>query len=107
MCRWLDKNRDPVNDTVIDLFKKATRCALLNECLVDHPGQTKEEEDLPPPGHRRGKRRVVVKSKTAAKMANFKTVCSYFKDQVNRLFSFLTTLFTFKPTQLNVYSLTT
>ena len=39
--------------------------------------------DLPPPGHRRGKRRVVVKSKTAAKMANFKTVCSYFKDQVS------------------------
>ena len=35
--------------------------------------------DLPPPGHRRGKRRQVVKSKTAAKMANFKTVCSYFK----------------------------
>ena len=44
MGRWLDKNRDPVNDTVIDLFKKSTRCALLNECLVDHPGQTKEEE---------------------------------------------------------------
>ena len=41
---WLDKNRDPVNDTVMDLFKKATRCSLLNECLVDHPGQTKEEE---------------------------------------------------------------
>ena len=57
------------------------RCTIstLLQCLVDHPGQTKEEEDLPPPGHRRGKRRVVVKSKTAAKMANFKTVCSYFK----------------------------
>ena len=51
----------------------------------DHPGQTKEEEDLPPPGHRRGKKRVVVKSKTAAKMANFKTVCSYFKDQLKTI----------------------
>ena len=43
------------------------------EIYMDHPGQTKEEEDLPPPGHRRGKKRVVVKSKTAAKMANQKT----------------------------------
>merc|ERR1740128_531213 len=56
---------------------------------MDHPGQTKEEEDLPPPGHRRGKKRVVVKSKTAAKMANFKTVCSYFKDQLNNLVNML------------------
>ena len=55
----------------------------------DHPGQTKEEEDLPPPGHRRGKKRVVVKSKTAAKMANFKTVCSYFRDQLNNLINML------------------
>ena len=47
--------------------------------------------DLPPPGHRRGKRRVVVKSKTAAKMANFKTVCSYFKDQLNNLINMLMT----------------
>merc|ERR1711887_431171 len=48
-------------------------------------------EDLPPPGHRRGKKRVVVKSKTAAKMANFKTVCSYFKDQLNNLINMLMT----------------
>merc|ERR1719495_3131555 len=58
---------------------------------MDHPGQTKEEEDLPPPGHRRGKKRVVVKSKTAAKMANFKTVCSYFRDQLNNLINMLMT----------------
>ena len=35
---WLDKNKDPVNDTVVDLLKKGT-----NELLVllwaDHPGQ--------------------------------------------------------------------
>ena len=79
---WLDKNRDPINDTVVDLLKKTKTCALMNEIFSDHPGQTKEEEDLPVPGHRRGKKRVVVKSKTAAKMANFKTVCSYFKDQL-------------------------
>jgi hypothetical protein len=60
------------------------RCTLLNEIMADHPGQTKEEEDLPPPGHRRGKKRMQVKSKSAAKQANFKTVCSYFKDQGRR-----------------------
>ena len=48
--------RDPVNDTVIDLFKKAKSCRLLNEIYADHAGQTKEEDDAPPPGHRRGKR---------------------------------------------------
>merc|ERR1711910_68976 len=88
---WLDKNRDPINDTVVDLLKKTKGCALMNEIYSDHPGQTKEEEDVPPPGHRRGKKRVVVKSKTAAKMANFKTVCSYFKDQLNNLINMLMT----------------
>merc|ERR1712223_311204 len=88
---WLDKNRDPINDTVVDLLKKTKNCALMCEIYSDHPGQAKEEEDLPPPGHRRGKKRVVVKSKTAAKMANFKTVCSYFKDQLNNLINMLMT----------------
>merc|ERR1712020_245220 len=36
---WLEKNKDPVNDTVVDLLKKAS-----NELLVvlwqDHPGQS-------------------------------------------------------------------
>merc|ERR1712002_288363 len=86
---WLDKNRDPINDTVVDLLKKTKTCKLMNEIYADHPGQTKEEEDLPPPGHRRGKKRVVVRSKTAAKMANFKTVCSYFRDQLNNLINML------------------
>ena len=30
-----------------------------------------------------------MKSKTAAKMANFKTVCSYFRDQLNNLINML------------------
>ena len=76
---------------MVDLLKKTKSCTLMIECYSDHPGQTKEEEDLPPPGHRRGKKRVVVKSKTAAKMANFKTVCSYFKDQLNNLINMLMT----------------
>ena len=88
---WLDKNRDPINDTVVDLLKKSKTCKLVNEIYADQPGQTKAAEDLPPPGHRRGKFRVVVRSKTAAKMANFKTVCSYFKDQLNNLINMLMT----------------
>merc|ERR1719431_1046098 len=84
-------NRDPINDTVVDLLKKSKSSPLMNEIYADHAGQTKEEDDLPPPGHRRGKKRVVVKSKTAAKMANFKTVCSYFKDQLNNLINMLMT----------------
>merc|ERR1719400_1521357 len=86
---WLNKNRDPINDTVVDLLKKTKTCALMCEIYADHPGQTKEEEDLPPPGHRRGKKRVVVKSKTAAKMASFKTVCSYFRNQLDSLVNML------------------
>merc|ERR1719365_479109 len=86
---WLEKNKDPINDTVVDILKKSSSCKLMQEIYADHPGQTKEEEDLPPPGHRRGKKRVVVKSKTAAKMANFKTVTSYFRDQLNNLLNML------------------
>ena len=40
---WLEKNKDPVNDTVVDCLKRAT-----NQLLVylwrDHPGQPLEEE---------------------------------------------------------------
>jgi myosin heavy chain 6/7 len=63
----------------------------MNEMFADHPGQTKEEDDAPPAGHRRGKRKLVVKSKSAAKQANFKTVCSYFRDQLNNLINMLMT----------------
>merc|ERR1712226_358337 len=41
---WLDKNKDPVNDTVADVLKRAT-----NELLVllwaDHPGQSAPPEE--------------------------------------------------------------
>ncbi|VEN39321.1 unnamed protein product [Callosobruchus maculatus] len=36
---WLEKNKDPLNDTVVDLFKKGTN-ALVQEIFADHPGQT-------------------------------------------------------------------
>ena len=41
---WLEKNKDPVNDTVVDVLKRAT-----NELLVflwrDHPGQSAPPEE--------------------------------------------------------------
>ena len=40
---WLEKNKDPLNDTVVDQLKKGT-----NECIkilfADHPGQSGEAQ---------------------------------------------------------------
>ncbi|KAG8276901.1 Belongs to the TRAFAC class myosin-kinesin ATPase super [Homalodisca vitripennis] len=36
---WLEKNKDPLNDTVVDQFKKGNN-KLLVEIFADHPGQS-------------------------------------------------------------------
>ena len=36
---WLEKNKDPVNDTVVELFKTHSECSLLVHLWRDHPGQ--------------------------------------------------------------------
>lgn len=36
---WLEKNKDPLNDTVVDQFKKGQN-KLLVEIFADHPGQS-------------------------------------------------------------------
>merc|ERR1711876_115479 len=36
---WLDKNKDPVNDTVVDVLKRGT-CELMKTVWADHPGQS-------------------------------------------------------------------
>ena len=36
---WLEKNKDPVNDTVVELFKSSSSCALMVRLWADHPGQ--------------------------------------------------------------------
>lgn len=36
---WLEKNKDPLNDTVVDQFKKGTN-KLVGEIFADHPGQS-------------------------------------------------------------------
>merc|ERR1740119_75485 len=36
---WLEKNKDPVNETVVELFKSTSSCQLLRHLWRDHPGQ--------------------------------------------------------------------
>jgi len=39
ITNWLEKNKDPLNDTVVDTFKKGTN-KLAVEIFADHPGQS-------------------------------------------------------------------
>jgi len=39
---WLEKNKDPVNDTVVEIFKSTSSVPLLNHLWLDHPGQPTE-----------------------------------------------------------------
>merc|ERR1712228_1025006 len=36
---WLEKNKDPVNDSVVEVFKSTSSCPLLVHLWRDHPGQ--------------------------------------------------------------------
>merc|ERR1711975_164615 len=36
---WLEKNKDPVNDSVVEVFKSTSSCVLLVHLWRDHPGQ--------------------------------------------------------------------
>merc|ERR1719499_2271682 len=36
---WLEKNKDPVNDTVVEVFKSTSKSVLLVHLWLDHPGQ--------------------------------------------------------------------
>merc|ERR1719495_1728550 len=39
VTNWLEKNKDPVNDTVVEIMKSACNCVLLVYLWQDHPGQ--------------------------------------------------------------------
>merc|ERR1712110_1349753 len=39
VTNWLEKNKDPVNDTVVEIFKSTSKCPLLVWLWRDHPGQ--------------------------------------------------------------------
>ena len=71
---WLEKNKDPLNDTVVQLMKDGSN-ALLVECFREHPGQpteTKKDEGG-------GKK----------KKGGGKTVSSFFKSQLDDLMKVL------------------
>merc|ERR1712223_286244 len=71
---WLEKNKDPLNDTVVQLMKDGSN-ALLVECFIDHPGQpTEVKKDAGGGGKKKG---------------GGKTVTSFFKAQLDDLMKVL------------------
>ncbi|XP_034947016.1 myosin heavy chain, muscle isoform X20 [Chelonus insularis] len=72
---WLEKNKDPLNDTVVDQFKKSSN-KLLIEIFADHPGQSGDGGKDAKGG--RGK-----------KGGGFSTVSSSYKEQLNNLMTTL------------------
>ena len=42
VTNWLEKNKDPVNETVVEIFKSTSTCELLVHLFRDHPGQPTE-----------------------------------------------------------------
>ena len=77
---WLEKNKDPVNDTVVDILKKGSN-ALLVHLWKDHPGQS-----APPEEAAGGKKK--------KKGGGAKTVSSVFLFDLSRL---MTTLHSTEP----------
>merc|ERR1712036_111695 len=71
---WLEKNKDPLNDTVVQLMKDGSN-ALLVECFLDHPGQpTEVKKDAGGGGKKKG---------------GGKTVTSFYKSQLDDLMKVL------------------
>ncbi|KQS62967.1 uncharacterized protein Dere_GG22771, isoform J [Drosophila erecta] len=76
---WLEKNKDPLNDTVVDQFKKSQN-KLLIEIFADHAGQSGGGEQA--------------KGGRGKKGGGFATVSSAYKEQLNSL---MTTLRSTQP----------
>merc|ERR1711962_229824 len=74
---WLEKNKDPLNDTVVDQIKKGSN-ALLVQLFANHPGQSAPAEEKGAKG-KGGKK----------KSGGFKTVSSGYRDQLNNLMTTL------------------
>merc|ERR1719461_97475 len=75
---WLEKNKDPLNDTIVEMIKNGSN-SLMIQCFADHPGQPLENKD---DGGRKKKK------------GGGKTVSSYFKGQLDDL---MTTLYKTEP----------
>ena len=70
LTAWLEKNKDPLNDTVVELMKNGSN-SLLVECFKDHPGQPLEvKKDAGGGGKKKG---------------GGKTVTSFYKGQLDDL----------------------
>merc|ERR1712156_1109538 len=65
---WLFKNKDPLNDTIVEMFENGGN-DLLIECFADHPGQPVE----------------VKKEAGGKKKGGGKTVSSFYKSQLDDL----------------------
>merc|ERR1712180_130185 len=74
---WLEKNKDPLNDTIVELIKNGGN-TLAIQCFADHPGQPLEAP----------------KDQDRKKGKGGKTVSSYFKGQLGDL---MTTLYKTEP----------
>jgi len=74
---WLEKNKDPLNDTIVELIKNGGN-SLAIMCFADHPGQPLEAP----------------KDQDRKKKGGGKTVSSYFKGQLDDL---MTTLYKTEP----------
>jgi len=75
---WLEKNKDPLNDTVVELMKNGSN-ALLVKCFEDHPGQPLEAKKDSGGGRKKG---------------GGKTVSSFYKGQLDDL---MKTLYATEP----------
>merc|ERR1712072_900852 len=69
---WLEKNKDPLNDTIVELIKNGSN-SLMVRSFADHPGQPLEAP----------------KDQDRKKKGGGKTVSSYFKGQLDDLMSTL------------------
>merc|ERR1719436_381567 len=74
---WLEKNKDPLNDTIVELIKNGSN-ALAIACFKDHPGQPLEAP----------------KDQDRKKGKGGKTVSSFYKSQLDDL---MTTLYKTHP----------
>merc|ERR1712127_372 len=78
LTSWLEKNKDPLNDTIVEMIKNGSN-TLMIQCFADHPGQPLEA-----PKDDGGRK----------KKGGGKTVSSYFKGQLDDL---MTTLYKTEP----------
>merc|ERR1719317_1538087 len=74
---WLEKNKDPLNDTIVEMIKNGSN-SLMVRSFADHPGQPLEAP----------------KDQDRKKKGGGKTVSSFFKSQLDDL---MTTLYKTEP----------